>query len=129
MIFCHLPYRKVITESYFFVIKVNIYYFLTFNSNLHMVMFSSSGACFPEQFYTKIEGVNMIKMRKKPLGLCMLIIVGLAFVFSPMSLYAWKPKKPIEFVIMAGKGGGADKMARLMPVSYTHLTLPTILLV
>jgi len=27
---------------------------------------------------------------------------------------AWKPKKPVEFVIMAGKGGGADKMARLM---------------
>ncbi|MDJ0744778.1 MAG: tripartite tricarboxylate transporter substrate binding protein [Xenococcaceae cyanobacterium MO_167.B27] len=26
----------------------------------------------------------------------------------------WEPKKPIEFVIMAGKGGGADKMARLM---------------
>lgn len=26
----------------------------------------------------------------------------------------WRPKKPIEFVIMAGKGGGADKMARLM---------------
>ncbi len=28
--------------------------------------------------------------------------------------HAWKPKKPITFVIMAGKGGGADKMARLM---------------
>ncbi len=27
---------------------------------------------------------------------------------------AWEPKKPIEFVIMAGEGGGADKMARLM---------------
>ena len=27
---------------------------------------------------------------------------------------AWEPKKPIDFVIMAGKGGGADKMARLM---------------
>ncbi len=26
----------------------------------------------------------------------------------------WEPKKPIEFVIMAGTGGGADKMARLM---------------
>jgi len=26
----------------------------------------------------------------------------------------WQPKKPIEFIIMAGKGGGADKMARLM---------------
>ncbi len=27
---------------------------------------------------------------------------------------AWQPNKPIDFVIMAGKGGGADKMARLM---------------
>ncbi|MEM6548646.1 MAG: tripartite tricarboxylate transporter substrate-binding protein [Pseudomonadota bacterium] len=27
---------------------------------------------------------------------------------------AWEPRKPIDFVIMAGKGGGADKMARLM---------------
>lgn len=26
----------------------------------------------------------------------------------------WTPKKPIDFIIMAGKGGGADKMARLM---------------
>jgi tripartite-type tricarboxylate transporter receptor subunit TctC len=26
----------------------------------------------------------------------------------------WQPRKPIEFVIMAGPGGGADKMARLM---------------
>lgn len=26
----------------------------------------------------------------------------------------FKPNKPIDFVIMAGKGGGADKMARLM---------------
>ncbi len=28
--------------------------------------------------------------------------------------HAWEPNKPINFVIMAGKGGGADKMARLM---------------
>ncbi len=27
---------------------------------------------------------------------------------------AWEPKKPVEFIIMAGQGGGADKMARLM---------------
>ncbi len=27
---------------------------------------------------------------------------------------AWAPKKPVDFVIMAGQGGGADKMARLM---------------
>lgn len=27
---------------------------------------------------------------------------------------AWEPKKPVEFVIMAGKGGGADKLARFI---------------
>ena len=26
----------------------------------------------------------------------------------------WKPRKPIEFVIMAGKGGGADRLARFI---------------
>ncbi|MEM9330788.1 MAG: tripartite tricarboxylate transporter substrate binding protein [Pseudomonadota bacterium] len=28
--------------------------------------------------------------------------------------HAFEPTKPVDFVIMAGKGGGADKMARLM---------------
>jgi tripartite-type tricarboxylate transporter receptor subunit TctC len=32
----------------------------------------------------------------------------------PQDAQAWEPKKPVDFVIMAGKGGGADKMARLM---------------
>ena len=27
---------------------------------------------------------------------------------------AWEPKKPVEFIVMAGKGGGADKLARLI---------------
>jgi putative tricarboxylic transport membrane protein len=27
---------------------------------------------------------------------------------------AWEPQKPVDFVVMAGPGGGADKMARLM---------------
>ena len=27
---------------------------------------------------------------------------------------AWEPKKPVEFIIMAGKGGGADKAVRFM---------------
>ena len=33
---------------------------------------------------------------------------------SGVAQAAWEPKKPIDFVIMAGEGGGADKMARLM---------------
>jgi len=27
---------------------------------------------------------------------------------------AWEPKKPVEFIVMAGKGGGADKAVRFM---------------
>ena len=42
--------------------------------------------------------------------------MGLTATSLPQSAMAadWKPVKPVEFVIMAGKGGGADKMARLM---------------
>ncbi len=39
-------------------------------------------------------------------------IVGLGGLTANAS--DWKPTKPIDFVIMAGVGGGADKMARLM---------------
>ena len=53
-------------------------------------------------------------MIKKHLGLCSFIFVGLAMLLIPMSASAWEPQKPVEFVIMAGAGGGADKMARLM---------------
>src|SRR5437867_10122142 len=36
-------------------------------------------------------------------------------IFSPMNTArAWEPTKPIEFVIPAGTGGGADQMARLI---------------
>src|SRR5438093_13368495 len=36
-------------------------------------------------------------------------------IFSPMNTaQAWEPTKPIEFVIPAGTGGGADQMAPLL---------------
>jgi tripartite-type tricarboxylate transporter receptor subunit TctC len=38
-----------------------------------------------------------------------LVAVGLL----PSPAQAWEPEQPVELVIMAGKGGGADKMARL----------------
>tara|TARA_B100000745_G_scaffold279449_1_gene210964 strand:+ start:159 stop:1103 length:945 start_codon:yes stop_codon:yes gene_type:complete len=41
--------------------------------------------------------------------------LGLGFtVASVDSAKAWEPKKPVEFVIMAGKGGGADKAVRFI---------------
>ena len=37
----------------------------------------------------------------------------LAGVFSPAAM-AWEPSKPVEFVVPAGTGGGADQMARFI---------------
>lgn len=42
------------------------------------------------------------------------VAVVLAAGLATTAMAEFKPRKPIEFIIMAGKGGGADKMARLM---------------
>ena len=41
---------------------------------------------------------------------------GMFVIFSPLlgSGTAWEPQKPVEFVIPAGPGGGADVMARFI---------------
>jgi putative tricarboxylic transport membrane protein len=43
-------------------------------------------------------------------------LIGLVLIVSapPGVLAAWEPTKPIEFVVPAGTGGGADQMARLI---------------
>ena len=49
------------------------------------------------------------------LGVISGLLLGLSI--SPLfqgNSWAWEPKKPVDFIIMAGKGGGADKMSRLM---------------
>ena len=57
----------------------------------------------------------MGNMNKSVLGLAMTLGMGAVLATVPgQALAEWEPKKPVEFVIMAGKGGGADKMARLM---------------
>lgn len=52
----------------------------------------------------------------------------------PILAHAWEPSKPVEFVVMAGKGGGADKAVRFMqsiiaeqnmaPVPFTPVNKP-----
>jgi tripartite-type tricarboxylate transporter receptor subunit TctC len=52
----------------------------------------------------------------------------------PIVGHAWEPQKPVEFVVMAGKGGGADKAVRfiqsiiasenLAPVPFTPVNKP-----
>ncbi len=39
---------------------------------------------------------------------------GAVALTAGSALAEWKPQKPIEFVVMAGKGGGADKAVRFM---------------
>ena len=44
-------------------------------------------------------------------------VFGFAFLVTvsfSVNVWAWEPTKPIEFVIPAGTGGGADQMARLI---------------
>src|SRR5438309_2078165 len=43
-----------------------------------------------------------------------LLSVLASLVIVPDSSIAWEPAKPIEFVVPAGTGGGADQMARLI---------------
>src|SRR5215471_12475116 len=41
-----------------------------------------------------------------------LVLTGL--IAAPLTAAAWEPTKPIDFVVPAGTGGGADQMARLI---------------
>ncbi len=48
----------------------------------------------------------------------------------PASVMAWEPSKPIDFVVPAGPGGGADQMARLISgISEKHKLSPRPLIV
>ncbi len=48
------------------------------------------------------------------LGLAMMAALGVLSAPGDATAQGWEPKKPVEFVIMAGKGGGADRLARFI---------------
>src|SRR6476661_1434323 len=48
------------------------------------------------------------------LRLCAGIACTSMFAAAPAFAAAWEPTKPVEFVVPAGTGGGADQMARLL---------------
>ena len=66
----------------------------------------------------------------------MVCALGVSAVLAGMPIigHAWEPQKPVEFVVMAGKGGGADKAVRLLqsiiasenmaPVPFTPVNKP-----
>lgn len=57
----------------------------------------------------------MQQLSRRLFGFGLVAGVGLGLAVAPQTAVAeWKPQKPVEFVIMAGQGGGADKLARLI---------------
>ena len=53
-------------------------------------------------------------MLKRKLLYPALAMVSAAALLVAGPVQAWQPKKPVEFIIMAGTGGGADQIARLL---------------
>ncbi len=53
----------------------------------------------------------MTALRHPGLGAVAALWIVQAFVPAP-ALAAWEPTRPVEFIIPAGTGGGADQMAR-----------------
>ena len=62
------------------------------------------GAGFPQYVRSSIAGLSLVVM---------LATVSSISVSSD-ALAQWKPTKPITFIVMAGKGGGADKAVRFI---------------
>ncbi len=57
----------------------------------------------------------MQRSKSLMLGLAAALSFGFAGAAVPDKAAAeWQPQKPVEFIIMAGTGGGADQIARLM---------------
>src|SRR5215510_5307402 len=61
------------------------------------------------------------KMRTKAVNLAAICIGGLSVMSMPAQ--AWEPTKPIEIIVPAGTGGGADQMARMMQGIITKYNL------
>jgi putative tricarboxylic transport membrane protein len=54
-------------------------------------------------------------MKLRSLTLCALGALGFGGALAPQSAWsAWEPTRPVEIVIPAGTGGGADQMARVI---------------
>jgi putative tricarboxylic transport membrane protein len=68
-----------------------------------------------------MENRSVVKMGR--------VAMALGFgAFAAVSLpayAAWEPTKPVEFVVPAGTGGGADQMARLLQLSLINNSEPT----
>jgi putative tricarboxylic transport membrane protein len=55
----------------------------------------------------------MQNITRRLFGIALALGISLGIAL-PQAAMAWEPKRPVEFIIMAGQGGGADQIARLV---------------
>ncbi len=60
-----------------------------------------------------MNNVGKLSIRS-PIGLAASSLLAAAALSAAPLAMAWEPSKPVEFVVPAGTGGGADQMARLI---------------
>jgi tripartite-type tricarboxylate transporter receptor subunit TctC len=56
----------------------------------------------------------MTKIKRTVAGVALAAGASVAMSALPGAAVAWEPQKPVELIIMAGTGGGADQIARLL---------------
>ena len=75
-----------------------------------------------------IKSVDVVRLAANIFKKTAIAVVACVAVASPAQA-AWEPTKPVEFVVPAGTGGGADQMARLIQgivVKYKLMKEPLI---
>ena len=55
-----------------------------------------------------------MKFPVRTFGLGTALALAAAVGFAAPTQAAWEPTRPVEFIVPAGTGGGADQMARVM---------------
>ncbi len=56
----------------------------------------------------------MTRTKRVAAGMALVAGASMTTVVLSNAAMAWEPQKPVEFIIMAGAGGGADQIARLL---------------
>lgn len=63
---------------------------------------------------TRRQRVSSFNLKSRWAMALSAVATSAALVAAPAAHAAWEPTKPVEFVVPAGTGGGADQMARLI---------------
>src|SRR3972149_5867232 len=70
-------------------------------------------------------GETLMRGSTRLAALAAFAVMGSALSLPPSAFAAWQPTRPIEFIIPAGTGGGADIMARTIQGIVTKHSLAT----